>query len=175
MDPYIGEIRIFAGNYAPKDWALCNGQLLPIAQNTALFALLGTHYGGDGKTNFALPDLRGRAPMHQGSGPGLSPRQLGVAGGSTTAMLDITQIPQHSHQGGCVATAANQADPANAVWAATGGGKGGGGAGYQAAANTQMNPQALAPSGAGQVHNNMQPYLGINFIIALQGIYPMQP
>lgn len=175
-DPFIGEVRIFAGNFAPKGWALCNGQLLPIPQNTALFALIGAVYGGDGKTNFALPDLRGRAPMHQGAGPGLSPRQLGVAGGSATASLSVSQLAVHNHGAGCVTDQADSPNAAGAVWANTGGGKGGGSpVGYQAAANTPMNPLALASTGGGQGHNNMQPYQGINFIIALQGIFPPRP
>lgn len=176
-DQFIGEIRIFAGNFAPKGWAFCNGDLIPISQNTALFSLLGTTYGGDGKTNFALPDLRGRAPMHQGTGPGLTQRILGDADGVASVTLLPTQMPAHTHQAGCVTTQSNEANPSNAVWAANNaGGKGGGAAtGYQPTANTAMNPAAIAPSGGSQPHNNMQPYLGINFIIALQGEFPMRP
>lgn len=176
-DQFIGEIRIFAGNFAPKGWAFCDGSLIPISRNTALFSLLGVTYGGDGKTNFALPDLRGRAPMHQGTGPGLTQRILGDAGGASSATLSSTQMPVHTHQAGCVTTQSNQTDPSNAVWAANiAGGKGGGNAtGYQPVANATMNPGALAPSGGGQPHNNMQPYVGINFIIALQGVFPPRP
>jgi len=176
MDPFLGEIRIFSGNYAPYNWALCDGQLLSIQQYSALFSLLGIYYGGDGKVTFALPDLRGRAPMNFGQGPGLTPRVLGETDGSASVMLISSELPPHNHTAGCVTTSANQPSPVDAVWATTSGGKGGGTpVGYQATANTQMNPQALTVTGGSQPHNNMQPYLGINFIIALVGVFPQRP
>ncbi len=172
MEPYIGEIRIFAGNFAPKDWAFCNGQLLSIAQNTALFSILGVTYGGDGKNTFALPDLRGRAPMQQGAGPGLTPRGLGQIGGEAYTMLTVNEMPSHQHianskQGrGIVADSQN---PSNAIWA-------GGPTIYNnSSIDNTMLPIAIAPTGNSAPHNNMQPYLGINFIIALKGIYPQRP
>jgi microcystin-dependent protein len=172
-DPFIAEIRIFPFTFAPKGWAWCNGQLMPISQNTALFALLGTTYGGDGKTNFALPDLEGRAPMHPGQGPGLSLHDLGETGGSETVTLLESEIPAHSH--GLLANAfpANiQApSPARALAQSTGG------VAYKAppAAMTQMSPQALGPAGGDTPHNNMQPYLTFYFNIALQGVFPSRP
>jgi microcystin-dependent protein len=167
MDPFVAEIRIFPFNFAPKGWAWCDGQLLPLSQNTALFSLLGTTYGGDGKSNFALPDLQGRAPMHPGQGPGLSLHDLGETGGSETVSLLESEIPSHSHglsgslddddstlpathlQGGLSVVYA----PGNSALAA-------------------MSGQSLAPAGGDQPHNNLQPYLTFYFSIALQGVYP---
>lgn len=171
-NPFVAEIRIFAGNFAPKGWALCNGQLMPISQNTALFSLLGTTYGGDGKSNFALPNLQGSAPMNAGQGPGLSLRSLGETGGEQTVTLLQTEMPVHSHsaQG---ATGSNQATPVNNAWAS--GQKLGGGNIYtasNAATNVQMNPSALSIVGGNLPHNNMPPFLGLTFIIALQGVFP---
>lgn len=167
-DPFVAEIRIFPFNFAPRGWAWCDGQLLPLSQNTALFSLLGTTYGGNGKSNFALPDLQGRAPMHPGQGPGLSLHDLGEIGGSETVTLLESEIPSHSH-----AVNASQADgiarqPAGELLA-TGIGIGQ----YAPSANlVQMSPQALAPAGGDQPHNNMQPYLTFYFCIALQGVFP---
>lgn len=170
-DPFVGEIRIVAFNFAPKGWAFCSGQILPLSQNTALFSLLGTTYGGDGKSTFALPDLRDRAPMHSGQGAGLTYRDLGEAGGSSTVTLVTTELPAHNHTISSKVTAGNLANPMGNIWA--------GGAGrtpppmYQnGAANTTMNDAAVGSSGGDQPHNNRQPYLGMSFIIALQGVFP---
>lgn len=168
-DPFVAEIRIFPFNFAPTGWAWCNGQLLPISQNTALFSLLGTTYGGNGKSTFALPDLQGSAPMHPGQGPGLSLHDLGETGGSETVTLLESEIPAHSHtvnasrQDGISREAVDQM-PAAGV---------GGIVAYAApGALTMMNPSALTPAGGDQPHNNLQPYLTLNFNIALQGVFP---
>ncbi len=167
-DPFVAEIRIFPFNFAPKGWAWCNGQIVPISQNTALFSLLGTTYGGDGKSTFALPDLQGRAPMHPGQGQGLSPHDLGETGGSETVTLLQSEIPAHAH-----AVTASQADaierfPAGQLLA-TGVGVGA----YAPASGTrQLSPSTLTPAGGDQPHNNLQPYLVLSFCIALQGIFP---
>jgi microcystin-dependent protein len=167
-DPFVAEIRVFPFNFAPKGWAWCDGQLLPLSQNTALFSLLGTTYGGNGKSNFALPDLQGRAPMHPGQGPGLSLHDLGETGGSETVTLLESEIPSHPH-----ALVASQADgvernPVGQLLAT--------GIGISAfqvpGALTQLNPSALAPAGGDQPHNNLQPYLTFYFCIALQGVFP---
>ena len=168
-DPFVAEIRIFPFNFAPKGWAWCDGQLLPLSQNTALFSLLGTTYGGDSKSNFALPDLQGRAPMHPGQGPGLSLHDLGETGGSETVTLLESEIPAHAH-----ALTASQADgntgsPAGQLVAS------GIGINMYAQASgstTQLNPSAVAPAGGDMPHNNLQPYLTCYFCIALQGVYP---
>jgi microcystin-dependent protein len=174
MDPYVGEIRLFAGSFAPRDWALCNGQLLPIQQNTALFSLLGTQYGGNGQTNFALPDLQGKAPVHQGQGPGLTPRVVGEIDGSSTAPLLINQIPAHTHVPNSQSSQ-GVADPTNAIWTNTVGLRGPQFYGPTPDTDTQMSLQAIQVSGGSQPHNNMQPYLGLNYIIALTGIFPPRP
>jgi microcystin-dependent protein len=170
-DPFLAEIRIFTGNFAPKGWALCDGQLLPISQNTALFSLLGTSFGGDGKSNFALPNLQGMAPMFWGQGPGLSLRDLGETGGETEVTLLTTEIPAHRHPVGATSLVGDQVSPGGMVPAVPGMTRGahayGGGD-----ANTTMAPSALAPAGGGLPHNNMQPYLTLTFIIALQGVFP---
>lgn len=172
-DQYLGEIRIFAGNFAPKDWALCNGQLMPISQNTALFSLLGTTYGGDGRTTFALPDLTGKAPMQQGSTPGLTERALGEVGGSKTVTLLINEMPAHTHAPATVAIG-NTTSPVNATWAGIVQGRGATPM-YGTTPNTQMNPAAIGVSGGSQPHNNLQPYLGLNFVISLTGVFPPRP
>jgi microcystin-dependent protein len=171
-DPFVAEIRIFAGNFAPTGWAFCNGQLLPISQNTALFSLLGTTYGGDGKSTFALPNLQGAAPLGAGQGPGLSLRDLGETGGSKTVTLLASQIPAHTH-GARASTTGGVNSPANATWGESKLGKTPM-AVYAAsgADNIAMSPQALAAAGGGLPHNNMPPYLCLTFIIALQGIFP---
>lgn len=173
-DPFVGEIRIFAGNFPPKGWAFCEGQILSISQNTALFALLGTTYGGNGQTTFALPDLRDRAPMFFGAGPGLSNYDIGQAGGSPTISLLVSDMPAHNHQARAVNTPGTQTDPTNAVWAAGGGQARSGSPLYSATPGTggQMAPVELVPAGSSQPHNNRSPYLGVSFIIALQGIFP---
>jgi len=171
MDPFVAEIRILPFNFAPKGWAFCNGQIMPISQNTALFSLLGTTYGGDGKSNFALPDLQGRAPMHQGQGPGLSLQDLGESSGSETVTLLQSEMPAHNHLIQVKSTpppASGGAPGPAAVF-----GRSNGGTAYTAAANLgAMDPQAIAPTGGAQPHNNMMPYLTLNFSIALQGVYP---
>ena len=170
-DPFVAEIRIFPFNFAPKGWAWCDGQVLPISQNTALFSLLGTTYGGNGQSTFALPDLRGRASMHPGQGPGLSLRNLGQMGGSETVTLLTSEIPLHSHalmgsfENGTQGSFTTGITMANSV----------GGALYQT--NTSSNlgamaPSALAPTGGSLPHNNLQPYLTFFFNIALQGVFP---
>lgn len=174
-DPFVAEIRVFPFNFAPKGWASCDGQLMPISQNTALFALLGTVYGGDGKSTFALPDLRGSAAMHPGQGQGLSERVLGEIGGSETVTLQTSEMPVHTH---FLSASPDPADltapgPARSLAGSQGGN-------IYAPANpapplTGMAPQALTPAGGSLPHNNMQPYLTMNFCIALQGIFPPRP
>jgi microcystin-dependent protein len=171
MDPYIGEIRLFAGNFAPRGWAFCDGSILPISRNTALFSLLGTQYGGDGRTTFALPDMRGRAPMHKGTGPGLTTRDIGAAGGSPSVTLLTNEIPSHSHAVNSVSkTPATITDPTQALWANSE--VRGGTEVYTPTATTTMSPLAIGMTGASQPHNNQQPYLTLNFIIALEGVFP---
>jgi microcystin-dependent protein len=170
-DPFVAEIRIFGCNFAPKGWAFCNGQLLPISQNTALFSLLGTTYGGDGKSNFALPDMQGNAPMHPGQGPGLSLHDLGETGGSQTVSLLESEIPSHRHPVRASAGDGTTGSPAGSLVA-----QGVGVNMYTATFNaTSLNGNAVAPAGGDQPHNNMQPYLTLNFCIALQGVFPPRP
>lgn len=170
MDPFVGEIKMFAGNFAPMGYAFCNGQLLPISQNTALFALLGTTYGGDGRTTFALPNLQGRAAMHPGAGPGLTARNLGEAGGDQALTLLSAQMPAHAHAAGCSSGGAGVKVAGGNIWANTG--RSGDMVYSTNAPQTRMSPQALQPAGGSQPHNNVQPSLGLNFIIALQGVFP---
>ncbi len=172
MDPFLGEIRLFAGNFAPRGWAFCGGQLLSISQNTALFSLLGTSYGGDGRTTFGLPDLRGRVPVHEGQGPGLTRRDLGEQSGSETVTLLATELPAHTHA--LAATTSNATsqvargnlpaftytDAVTTLYANEDGG------------SVAMAPGAIAPSGSGLPHDNRMPTLALNFIIALQGVFP---
>ena len=166
--PFIGEIRIFGGNFAPRNHAFCNGQLLSIAQNTALFSLLGTTYGGNGQSTFALPDLRSRVPVHFGIGTGLSTYYLGQSGGEAAHTLTVPEIAPHSHPLVGVDTATTTAPSASAQL-----GAGTDFPGYYAgAANTTMNTAALSPIGSGLAHENTAPILGVNFIIVLQGIFP---
>jgi microcystin-dependent protein len=171
-DPFVAEIRIFPFNFAPKGWAFCDGQLLPISQNTALFSLLGTVYGGDGKSTFALPDLQGSAAMHPGQGQGLSLRDLGEIGGTDNVTLLVSEIPIHTHGllGGVDPGNFFGPDPGEPViltratggqpWTTT------------IAPAVAFAPQALAPAGGSLPHNNMQPYLTLNFCIAMQGVFP---
>ena len=166
-EPFLSEIRLMPFVFAPRGWALCNGQLLPINQNQALFALLGTTYGGDGRVNFALPDLRGRSPLHVGAGT-----SLGERGGEEAHTLTIAELPGHSHALSASSDVANTHLPGTALPA----GKPRGGINRYAAAgsgNTALHPGSLTPAlGGGQPHNNLQPYLTLNFVIALQGIFP---
>jgi microcystin-dependent protein len=169
-DPFVAEIRIFPFNFAPKGWAWCDGQLLPLSQNTALFSLLGTTYGGDGKSNFALPDLQGRAPMHPGQGPGLSLHDLGETEGSETVTLLESEIPAHAHpQRTSTEDADNDNPSATNVTA--------GSVGISMYQNPpvvagSLAAEALPPAGGDQPHNNLQPYLTFYFAIALQGVFP---
>lgn len=168
-DPFVAEIRIFPFNFAPRGWAWCDGQLLPLSQNTALFSLLGTTYGGNGKSNFALPDLQGRAPMHPGQGPGLSLHDLGETGGSETVTLLESEIPSHTHALRASNTLADTPLPAGSTLARFTSNI------YQQTTNANlvsMAPEALAPAGGDQPHNNLQPYLTFYFCIALQGVFP---
>jgi microcystin-dependent protein len=167
-DPFVAEIRIFPFNFAPRGWAWCNGQLLPISQNTALFSLLGTTYGGNGTSNFALPNLEGSAPMHPGQGPGLSLHDLGEASGTETVPLLESQIPAHSHN-----YMASQADPLARTPAGNLAANMAGVNGYAPPPPVvNMNSQALTPAGGSLPHNNMMPYLTLYFNIALQGVFP---
>jgi len=170
MDPFIGTITLFGFNFAPRGWAKCEGQLLSIAQNQALFSLLGTTYGGDGRTTFALPDLRGRTPLGSGQGPGLEQYEQGTTGGAETVTLQQNQMPAHSHSLNANSAAGNTASPTNAIFASTGAVD----REYHAGgvANTAMSGQIIGPSGGSQAHENRQPYLVLNYCIALEGIYP---
>ena len=159
-EPFLGELKMISWNYAPKGWAFCDGQVLPINQNQALFSLLGTTYGGDGRTTFALPDLRGRSPFHVGLN-----LTLGQRGGETAHTLVQTEMPAHTHGPKASSNGPNQGSPANNFWAAVSGS-------YSATPDSDMNPGLISQTGGGQPHNNMQPYLVINFIIALVGIFP---
>jgi microcystin-dependent protein len=169
-DPFVAEIRIFPFFFAPKGWAFCDGQLLPISQNTALFSLLGTTYGGDGKSTFALPNMQGSVPMHPGQGPGLSLHDLGETGGSETVSLLESEIPSHSH-GVSASSVDGTAKAPNNQKVASGIGVNM----YAPALNaplTQLSPNVLAPAGGDQPHNNMQPYLTLNYCLAMQGVFP---
>ncbi len=172
-DPFVAEIRIFPFNFAPKGWATCDGQLLAISQNTALFSLLGTTYGGDGKTTFRLPDLQGRAAMQQGQGPGLSHRQLGEQGGAASVTLLLSEMPAHTHLPVNAKGSGGQADPANLMWGTSNAQKLSANF-YAPAAGTPtlMHPNALSLTGSGLPHNNLMPYLVLRFCIAMQGVYP---
>ncbi len=168
-EPFLAEIRIFAGNFAPRGWAFCNGQLLPIAQNTALFSLIGTTYGGDGRSTTALPNLKGRAPMHPGRGPGLTARRLGQKGGTETVTLTEAQMPNHTHTLEARPASGSTSDPAGNFFAALTG------ANFyttDTSSLTGMAAGAVQNAGGSLAHNNVQPYLALNFIIALVGLYP---
>lgn len=176
MDPFVAEIRIFPFNFAPKGWAFCDGQLMPISQNTALFSLLGTTYGGDGKSTFALPNLQGTAPMFWGQGPGLSLHDIGEQGGSETVTLITTEMPVHSHTVNAT-TAVGSTDDPNGNMLCEGQWSNQGISGkvnyYTSATTPQVSMGALAgPAGSSLPHNNMMPYLTLNFCIALQGVFP---
>lgn len=172
-DPFVAEIRMFPFNFAARGWAWCNGQLLPIAQNTALFSLIGTIYGGNGTTTFALPNLMGSAAICQGQGPGLSPRDIGETGGTQTVTLITSQMPAHTHAASGKTTG-GQANPTNMVWGTSNAAKVAANfyAPVGAGAAVNMNGAALASAGGSQPHNNMMPYNTLYFNIALQGVYP---
>ena len=169
MNPYLGEIRIFGGNFAPKGWALCNGQLLSISSNTALFSILGTTYGGDGVRNFALPNLQSRVPIHWGHGPGLSQYIPGQSAGVENVTLTQQQMPQHNHTMGTLSAPGTASRPNTQLLAQPTSGNVYGPAPSDGSA---LNPAAIGLAGGNQPHANLQPYLAVNFIIALQGIYP---
>ena len=166
-EPFVGEIRMFAGNFAPRGWAFCDGQLLAVSQNDALLSLLGTIYGGDGRTTFGLPDLRGRIPIHAGSGPGLSPRRLGAKAGSENETLTVNQLPSHSHTWKASTAIAQNRSPAGNALASPGGDL------YGAVAfQTGLRTSTISNVGGSRSHTNLMPFLCIHFIIALVGIYP---
>ena len=167
-EPFVGEIRMFAGNFAPRGWAFCDGQLLAVSQNDALFSLLGTIYGGDGRTTFGLPDMRGRLPIHAGTGPGLSPRRLGAKGGAESVTLTVNQMPSHTHTPQAANEIADDFAPA---------GKTVGNTTFDlyiegTTPNVSMSSSAVTDTGGSRSHTNEMPYLCIHFIIALVGIYP---
>jgi microcystin-dependent protein len=171
MEAFIGSIILFAGNFAPRGWAFCEGQLLPIAQNTALFSILGTTYGGNGQTTFALPDLRGRVPIGFGNGPGLQSITLGESAGTNTNMLTVSELPRHTHTLNANATTVGRdlnALPTGNFSAQNQDGTGN----YASTGGAEMNPQAIGMTGSGTPVNNMQPFLGLNYIICMQGIFP---
>lgn len=172
--PYIGEIKMFAGNFAPRSYALCNGQILSISQNTALFSILGTTYGGNGTSTFALPNLQGSAPMGKGNGAGLTPRFLGEVSGESSVTLISSQMPVHNHLMQGNEATADLPDPSNATFGMVGG-RGRPGTFYAVPSPftaIPMAPQSLGLTGGSQPHNNMQPYAAVTFIIALQGVFP---
>jgi microcystin-dependent protein len=167
-EPFIGEIQMFAGNFAPRSWALCDGQLLAISQNDALFSLLGTTYGGDGRTTFGLPDLRGRIPIHMGTGPGLSPRSLGSKAGTENETITSNQLPAHGHPVKASSSVADASAPGNRVVAESSLFDL-----YQSAApSAVMSSSTVGSSGSNQSHGNVMPFQCVNFIIALVGVYP---
>jgi microcystin-dependent protein len=172
--PFVAEIRVFPFNFAPKGWAFCDGQLLPLSQNTALFSLLGTTYGGDGKSNFALPDLQGRCMLQQGQGAGLSEYSLGESSGVDAVTLVVAEMPIHNHN----LMAVGQLSTTGLPSATSSLARSAGGSAYKAAPFTptvNMAFDGLPPAGGGQGHNNMMPYLTLNFCIALQGVFPQRP
>ena len=166
-EPFVGEVRMFAGNFAPRGWAFCDGQLLAVSQNDALFSLLGTIYGGDGRTTFGLPDLRGRVPIHAGSGPGLSPRRLGAKAGAENVTLTVNQLPSHTHAMQVTQASGNEQSPQGAVYA-----RAQIDMYIEEPAEAVMSTSAITNVGGSRSHTNLMPYLCINFIIALVGIYP---
>ena len=167
-DPWVGEIALVPYNFAPQGWALCDGQLLPISQNTALFSLIGTQFGGNGQTTFGLPDLRGRVPIHAGTGPGLSTRYIGESGGEENHTLAATEMPAHTHQAQGSSAIGTSDSPVAGVPARSAAGT----PEYAAAPNANLAVAAIQPAGGGQPHPNMQPFLGMTYIISLFGIFP---
>lgn len=173
-DQFVGEIRIFSGTIVPAGWALCDGRLMQIAPNTALFSLLNNYYGGDGKTTFALPNLLDSTPMQCGKGINLSERKLGERGGEAAVTLSVENMPEHVHRVASSSSAGSQSDPNDMIWGA-GGEIRGGVPLYNANIGASMNIEALAETGGEQPHNNMPPFVGVTYIIALQGVYPPKP
>ncbi|PWK50753.1 phage tail protein [Pleionea mediterranea] len=174
-EPFIAEIRMWACNFAPRSWAFCNGQLLPISENTALFALIGTIYGGDGRTTMALPNLSDRVPMNPGNGPGLTPRRLGERSGQKEVTLTEAQLPQHDHILNGVAEGGNSGQPSEAHFMGQDVDSAAEIISYtsdQMSLNANLSPQSLANAGQSLAHENRQPLMGINFCIALQGLFP---
>ncbi len=167
-DPFVGEIRMFAGNFAPRSWAFCDGQLLAVSQNDALFSLLGTIYGGDGRTTFGLPDMRGRIPIHAGTGPGLSNRKLGSSGGAENVTLTVAEMPGHRHDYKAMAVAGDQSSPGGNVAA----GRSGDSAYVEDTPDVAMSTSGVSNRGGSLSHTNLAPALCVHFIIALFGIYP---
>lgn len=167
-EPFVGEIRMFAGNFAPRGWAFTDGQLLAVSQNDALFSLLGTIYGGDGRTTFGLPDLRGRIPVHQGHGPGLSERRLGSKSGSETETLTVNQMPSHTHNMRANTMPADEISPSGRVLAETSSTP----LYAENDQNTQLASNSITNTGGSRSHTNLMPFICINYIIALVGIYP---
>jgi len=173
-DPFLGEIRPFAGNFAPRNWALCNGQLLSIAQNTALFSLLGTQFGGDGRVTFGLPNLQASVPLDQGQGPGLTPRDMGEVGGAPAVTLTTAEMPAHTHSYSGENVLATSTEPANNVVAGNRTVAAFTAPGMPGIQQVTMSPQGVGVSGGSAPHNNRQPFLAVTFIIALQGIFPQR-
>jgi microcystin-dependent protein len=171
-NPFVGEMRIVGFNFAPLGWALCNGQLMSISQNTALFSILGTSFGGDGRSTFGLPNMQGSAPMSTGNGSGLTPRVLGENGGTFAVSLLQTNLPSHNHSAACLGAGGTTGSPAGAVWADDGSGRGIPLYATTAGTSPAMTSAALKITGGSATHNNLPPFLGLYFIIALQGIYP---
>jgi Microcystin-dependent protein len=174
MDPYVGEIRLFAGDYAPAGWALCQGQLMQVWENQALFSIIGNTFGGDGQKTFQLPDLRGVAVMHQGTaGPGLTKRLYASSGGALEVTLTGRQLPTHGHVP-LVYTTSTVSSPDGSTWASTQGGKSAKRV-YSSLDDTSLHPNVLDSVGGNMPHNNVQPYIVMNYIIALVGVYPSKP
>jgi microcystin-dependent protein len=170
-EPFIAQISMFAGNFAPRSYAFCNGQILAISQNTALFSLIGTNFGGNGTSNFALPNLQAKAPLGVGQGVGLTGRVIGETGGVAAVSLLLNQIPGHSHTANCDGAVGTLPDPGGHVWAASAGGRGRPTT-YGTTSGGAMSAQAIGPTGGNAPHNNLSPYQAVSFIIALFGIFP---
>ena len=168
--PYVGEIKMFAGNFAPEGWSFCQGQVIAISENDTLFALIGTTYGGDGQSTFALPDLRSRVPIHQGQGPGLSNYTLAQSGGAESVTLTVNQVPAHTHAMRASIGLANTTNPANAIIGASTAVT----AFFGDPPTQNMNTAAISSVGGSVPHNNIQPYLAFNFIISMFGVFPQQ-
>jgi microcystin-dependent protein len=174
-EPFVAEIRMFGFSFAPRGWAFCDGQIMPIAQNTALFSLLGTNYGGNGTSNFGLPNLQASVPIGVGQGPGLSQYVVGQTGGEANVTLIANELPVHSHAFECSTTTADQTSPVGMLAAPPAGTRGQNFFASGPGTGASMNAQAVLPAGGNQPHNNLPPYLKLNFCIALQGVFPSRP